>query len=150
MHHRHHQPGDDLQADADQVLDDVWADLRHVNTLALWGARYSSQIDELRENLTSTRAQLALAHEENNYWRRAKALEAGLDPDQMPPAEYLEAVRTPQREPYRAVTVQIDGAPWIVGLTRDRPFGVDLLREMRDWQDLVTTVRAVRAELTEQ
>lgn len=148
MHHPHHpSTGEDPQVEADQVVDDVWAQMPHINTLALWGARYSSKISELREDLTSTRAELALAHQENTYWRRNRALDAGLDPDQMPPAGYLEAVRTPQREPYRAVAVQIDGADWVVGLRRDRPFGMDLMREMRDWQELVAIVREVRTGL---
>jgi hypothetical protein len=147
MHHRHHHAGEDLQAQNEDLQRDVWAYVGRVNQFSRWSARYASVIEDLRDDLAATRAELTLANQENDYWRRATALEAGLDPDVMPPGDYLAAVRTPQRELYRSVTVNIDNLPCVIGLTKNRPCGIDLLREMRDWQIIVAAIREERAGL---
>ncbi|MGI5288352.1 hypothetical protein ACQEVF_34130 [Nonomuraea polychroma] len=62
---------------------------------------------------------------------------------------YLDAVRTPQHEDYREIVVGVDGKEAIVGLRKDRPVGVDLVREIHDWAAFKATVRELRAGLWE-
>ncbi|WP_084963276.1 hypothetical protein [Thermoactinospora rubra] len=141
---QHPQPDEELLDDAQRLLDSVQQRVKRVTALSFWASRSTERAAELQTELAAVRAELALAQQELTFWRRREARTAGLDPDLMPPREYVTAVRTPQREPYRAVTVEIDGEPWTIGLRRDRPTDPDPLREMRDWQQLVTVVREIR------
>lgn len=131
--------------DAERLMTSVQARLRRINTMSLWAARSGERAAVLQVELSQAHAELSLAQQEIAYWRSREARAAGLDPSQLPPSHYLEAVRTPQTEAYRAVAVQIDDEEWVVGLKRDRPTDVDPLREMRDWQQLVAAVRAIRS-----
>lgn len=146
MQHQHHQPTGDGLANADQLLDRVQTRMRHINTLARWADQWAIEVAGLREELVGISAELTLAQEELTYWRRSKAREVGLDPGQLPPSHYLEALHTPQREAHRPVAVDIDGEEWLIGLRRDRSTTADPVVEMRDWRRSVDIVREVAAE----
>jgi hypothetical protein len=120
--------------------------MRHINTLARWADQWAIEVAGLREELVGISAELTLAQEELTYWRRSKAREVGLDPGQLPPSHYLEALHTPQREVHRPVAVDIDGEEWLIGLRRDRSTTADPVVEMRDWRRSVDIVREVAAE----
>lgn len=151
MHHQHHQyqPLVD-EPSTDQRLQQITARVRKITTLSAWAEQWATKMSTLRAELAAVRAELAVARQELAYWRRSKAREAGLELAEMPPAHFLAAVRTPQTEDYRPVLVTIDGEDWVVGLKRDRPTDVDPLRELRDWGELVATVREVRAQMREE
>lgn len=136
--------GERLLDDADHLLTSVQRRLRHIATFSLWSQQSAALVAEVKVQMASASAELALAQEELKYLRRSAARRVGLDPEDFPPQTYLDAVRTPQYEPYRAVAVEIDGEEWVIGLKRDRPTDVDPAREVRDWHKLVTAVREVR------
>lgn len=136
-----HAPGDMAR---------ILARLRRINSMTLWAARFAEQIaslkgtvDQLEQRITTVESDLLAAWAELAFSRRIMAVQAGLDPELIPPPEYILAVRTPQIEDCRAIEVIIDGAPCLIGLNRDRPTVPDPLREIRDWQQLVATIRTI-------
>lgn len=128
--------------DADQLLQSVHSRVQRAATLSRWIDRWAGIEKALRDELAAAQAELSLARTELAFWRRTAADE-GTPP---PPPEYLQALRTPQSEPYRQVTVSIDGLPWTIGLRRDRPH-LDPAQTLASWRDTIRSARAVRAEL---
>lgn len=147
---QNHAHDDGRLDDADQLMTSVQARLKRITTMAAWAARSHAQTTSVQRELAEALAELALAREELAYLRTDAARKAGLDPEMLPPRHYVDALRTPQTEPYRAVAVHIDDEEWVIGLKRDRPTDVDPLREMRDWQQLLRAVRGIGEKLGEQ
>ncbi|MGP4093034.1 hypothetical protein [Nonomuraea sp. KM90] len=147
MHPQHHEPaGGELTTE--HLITTLQARARRATTAARWAARYRSKIEELRTELAAAIAERAVLHEEVVFWRRQAAQIVGLDPDDTPPRNYVEALRTAQLEPYRAVNVDIDGLPWIIGFRRHQGAKPDPLRELTAWQQLVAAVREARGGST--
>ena len=146
MHHPHHQPTGEGLANADHLLDRLQTRMRCITTMARWADQWAAQTAELREELAGMSAELTLAQQELTYWRRTKAREVGLDPDDLPPTHYLEALHAPQSEPHRPVAVEIDGDQWLIGLRRDRSTVADPIVEMRDWRRSLDIAREVAEE----
>ncbi|MEV1245186.1 hypothetical protein [Nonomuraea sp. NPDC049750] len=146
MHHQHHQPTGEGLANADQLLDRLQTRMRHINTMARWAEQWAVEVAGLREEMAGMSAELTLAQDELTFWRRSKARELLIDPDELPPSHYLKALRAPQSEPHRPVAVEIDGDQWLIGLRRDRSTVVDPIVEMRDWQRSVDIAREVAEE----
>ncbi|MEV0616076.1 hypothetical protein AB0I81_22375 [Nonomuraea sp. NPDC050404] len=135
MHDTHQELAGGEPAAADLI---AIAGTRRASTAAAWVERSAEQIRHL---LT----ECAALQEEVTYWRRWAASTAGLEPGETPPAAYVEALRTAQREPYRSIVVEIDGQDWSVGLSSHAEAAPDPLRELSCWQMLVTAVREARA-----
>jgi hypothetical protein len=126
---------------------DLTQALNRRGQLYVWLDRANDLVAQLRAELAATIEERAALHEEVVYWRRRAARREGLDPAETPPQAYVEALRTAQAEPYREITVDVDGTPWVIGLSQHRETGPDPLREMRSWQQNVAVAREVRASL---
>ena len=68
-----------------------------------------------------------------------------INPEDMPPEQLLDAWRT-QMHRDRPVTVEIDGTP-VTLMVAAEARSSDPLREVRDWQAIVSTFRHVRADI---
>ncbi|MEU4577454.1 hypothetical protein [Nonomuraea sp. NPDC023979] len=124
---------------------------RRITTMARWAARSAEIIAQLRAEIAQLRAEGAQSiieraelHEEVVYWRRRAARREGLNPDETPPAQYVEALRTTQWEPTRELLVDVDGMPAWIQIDRHPAAAPDPLGEMRAWQLVVAAVRQAR------
>lgn len=146
MHPQHPQSdGDGL---ASQFMDLVQRRARRAATAARWAERSAEIAAELQaENQLLIKAH-AEQHEEIVLLRRLVTRRLGLNVPP-PPEIYIQALRAEQLEPYREITVDIDGLPWIIELSCHPKTGPDPLRELLTWQQNVATAREVRSSLAE-